>query len=69
MNYRVWIEPDALTEARTTPGNVRQRIKRAMLALGEAPRPPRSRSLAWPPEDFKPRRLKIGKWLSSTLTL
>jgi mRNA interferase RelE/StbE len=62
MSYEVWIEPDALAEARETPGNVRQRIKRAMKDLEQTPRPSGSKSLDWPPESFEPRRLQIGDW-------
>jgi hypothetical protein len=39
MSYRVWIDPPAIAELKTTPGNVRQRLKRAMLALEADPRP------------------------------
>lgn len=62
MSYRVWIDPAARDEARIAPGNVRQRLKRAMLSLRDDPRPPRSKALDWPPESFEPRRLRIGQW-------
>lgn len=62
MNYRVWVHPQVLDGAKTTPGNVRQRIKQAMLALGANPRPSGSKTLDWPPEAFEPRRLRIGDW-------
>ena len=62
MSYRVWVDPPALKEAQRTPGNVRQRIKKAMLALQYEPRPHNSNGLEWPPENFEPRRMKIGKW-------
>lgn len=62
MSYRVWIDPLAITELKGTPGHVRQRLKRAMLALGTDPRPSDSKALEWPPERFEPRRLKLGKW-------
>jgi mRNA interferase RelE/StbE len=62
MSYRVWIDPPAIAELKTTPGNVRQRLKRVMLALGTDPRPSGSKELDWPPEHFELRRLKLGNW-------
>jgi mRNA interferase RelE/StbE len=62
MSYRVWIDGRAVAEVREAPGNIRQRIKRAMVALGGTPRPADSKSLEWPPERFEPRRLKMGNW-------
>ena len=62
MSYRVWIDPSAIAELKGTSGHVRQRLKRAMLALGTDPRPPDSKPLEWPPEHFEPRRLKLRNW-------
>jgi mRNA interferase RelE/StbE len=62
MSYRVWVEPEVRAEAQATPGNIRQRLKRAMLALGKNPRPVHSKELDWPPENFEPRRLRLDKW-------
>jgi mRNA interferase RelE/StbE len=62
MSYKVWVEPEVRAETSNTPGNVRQRLKRAMLDLTEDPRPSNSRVLDWPLENFEPRRLKIDKW-------
>lgn len=62
MSYEVWIEPDALPEAQTAPGNVRQRLKQAMKDLGNNPRPAGSKTLEWPPESFEPRRWRIEHW-------
>ena len=62
MSYSAWIDPEALAEAQATPGSVRQRLKRAMMALGQGPRPSKSKMLDWPPERFEPRRLRIGDW-------
>lgn len=45
MSYRVWIDPPAIAEMKATPGHVRQRLKRAMLALGTDPRPSDSKAL------------------------
>ena len=62
MSHKVWIDPVAIVETRVVPGNMRQRIKRAMVALAREPRPPDSTPLEWPPERFEPRRLKLGNW-------
>ncbi|MBE2234299.1 MAG: type II toxin-antitoxin system RelE/ParE family toxin [Anaerolinea sp.] len=62
MSYRVWIDPSAVFELKGTPGHVRQRLKRAMLALGNDPRPPDSKQLDWLSERFEPRRLKLRNW-------
>lgn len=44
------------------PGHIRQRLKQAMLRLGDEPRPPESTALDWPRETFEPRRMRIGDW-------
>lgn len=67
MSYRVWIDPPAIAELKETPGHVRQRLKRAMLALGTDPRPADSKALEWPPERFEPRRLNFAIGALSTL--
>ena len=61
MSYKSWIDPEALAEAQATPGNVRQRLKRAMKALSQDQRPAGSKALDWPAERFEPRRLRIGE--------
>lgn len=62
MSYRVWIDPPAIAELKSTPGHVRQRLKRIMLALESDPRPSDSKQLDWPSERFEPRRLKLDNW-------
>ena len=62
MSYRVWVDPKALKEAQASPGNLRQRLKLAMKNLEGNPRPTESKGLDWPPEQFEPRRLRIGNW-------
>jgi mRNA interferase RelE/StbE len=39
MTYRVWIKDEAKAEASALPGNVKQRVRHAILELGEDPRP------------------------------
>jgi mRNA interferase RelE/StbE len=62
MSYKVWIDPIVIVEAQATPGNIRQRIKQAMKALANDPRPPDSEELYWPPRHFEPRRIQIHRW-------
>ena len=62
MSYRVWVHPQALAEAKTAPGHIRQRLKQAMLRLRDDPRPADSKALDWSPGEFEPRRLRIGDW-------
>ncbi len=44
------------------PGNIRQRIKRAVSELAENPRPPRSKVLSVPEFDGELRRLRLESW-------
>ncbi len=62
MSYRVWVDPQALAEAKASPGNVRQRIKRMLRALAEEPRPSDSRPLKASDTNYEPRRIRTGDW-------
>jgi len=62
MNYKVWVEPEALDDARATPGNVRQRIKRVFKSFETDPRPASSKKLDVFAENCEPRRLKLENW-------
>ncbi len=62
MSYRVWVHPQALAEAKSSPGHIRQRLKRAWLDLQQNPRPPASKRLDWPDAAFEPWRLRIEDW-------
>lgn len=62
MTYRVFITPDAFNEIKNSPGNVRQRIKRAVDNLSENPFPPGSKQLEWNESEFQLCRLRIEKW-------
>ena len=63
---RVWTEPSARDEIKELPGHVRQRVRRAVKALADDPRPPKSRSLTPPAGvdlgDLELRRLRIERW-------
>ncbi len=61
--YRLWLEDEAKSEIRALPGNVRQRIKRAIEALAEDPRPHNSHILEAPEGiTLELRRIRLDKW-------
>lgn len=64
--YDLRIEPDAHKERKRLPGNVRQRIKRAISQLQREPRPYFSESLDTTgidiPEGIDVRRIRLEKW-------
>ncbi len=63
---RLWIEPEAHAQRDRLPGNVRQRVKRALNGLAADPRPPGSQVLDLADLDLPPGielcRLRLGKW-------
>ena len=60
--YQVYTTPRALREAKELPGHVRQRVKRALRALADDPRPSASRALEVADFDRELRRLKLDNW-------
>jgi mRNA interferase RelE/StbE len=60
--YQVYTTPSALREAKELPGHMRQRVKRAVRALADDPRPSGSRTLDVPDFDRELRRLKLDNW-------
>ncbi len=62
MSYSVWIDPPALGQVRTLPGNIRQRMRRAIDKLGTEPHPPGSRALRTARAPAEIRRLRIEGW-------
>jgi mRNA interferase RelE/StbE len=67
MKYKVYVLPGAWKEIKRLPGNMRQRVKRAIDGLGEDPRPPGSVALDMTglPEkatEVELRRLRIERW-------
>lgn len=67
-SYQVEISVEARSEIRRLPGNMRQRVIRAVEALADEPRPPRSRTLDIgrvghePASGSEVRRLRIDPW-------
>ncbi|MBI4769214.1 MAG: type II toxin-antitoxin system RelE/ParE family toxin [Chloroflexi bacterium] len=61
--YRVWVEASARGEILDMPGNVRQRVRRAVAALADQPRPNNSRPLTSPEgTTLELRRIRIDDW-------
>jgi len=60
---RLWVEPSALDEIAALPGNMRQRVRRAVSELRETPRPAQSHLLEIPDdvqlEGLEARRLRL----------
>ena len=68
--YRIYRGPLAQEQGKDLPGNVRQRIKRAIEDLSTEPRPSQSRELDLSgvkqaehlPEGIEVRRLRLDRW-------
>lgn len=63
---RLWVEPAVIDEIAALPGNMRQRIRRAIRDLGTDPRPAQSRVLEVPADlqaaGVEVRRLRMEHW-------
>ena len=62
MNYQIEVSPSAQKAIRRLPGNVRQRIRRAIKGLAQDPRPTRSKPLDFPLTFAEPRHLRLDRW-------
>jgi mRNA interferase RelE/StbE len=60
--YTVYVTPAALKEIKSLPGNMRQRARKAVDALAENPRAPKSKHLEIPTVDAEVRRLRLDRW-------
>jgi mRNA interferase RelE/StbE len=60
--FRVFITPDAWKEIKTLPGNVRQRVRKAITALADNQRPPKSKALDVTGLQSEVRRLRLDRW-------
>jgi mRNA-degrading endonuclease RelE of RelBE toxin-antitoxin system len=63
---RLWVEPSVIDEIAALPGNMRQRVRRAVRDLPQDPRPAQSRALDIPEdvalEGIEARRLRMEYW-------
>ena len=60
--YTVYVTPRAWKESRRLPGHIRQRVKRAIDALAQDPRPARSKKLDTPELKAELWRLRLDRW-------
>jgi mRNA interferase RelE/StbE len=64
--YDVWVEPAVHQARKRLPGRFRQRVKQAIVALADDPRPPKSRPLDVSDLDMPPgvelRRIRMDPW-------
>lgn len=60
--YTIYITPSAWPKIKQLPGNIRQRVKRAIDSLADDPPPAKSKALDL--ADFVPevRRLRLDHW-------
>lgn len=59
--YKVFITPHAFKEIKALPGNIRQRVRRAIGKLADDPRPPLSKALSGE-FDQELWRLRLDRW-------
>lgn len=61
-NYTVYISPETFQAIKQLPGNIRQRIKKAIRELSNNPRPPESKRLNYPEFERELWRLRLDSW-------
>lgn len=60
--YRVRVRPQVMQEIKHLPGNVRQRVKRAVDELADEPRRARTRAMETRQTMLEVRRLRLDDW-------
>lgn len=60
--YRVFVTPAAVKEIKALPGNMRQRIRRAISELETVPRPSDSKELSQELTPLEARRQRVENW-------
>ena len=60
--YTVYVVPRAWKEIKKLPGNMRQRVRRAIGALADNPRPAGSKELDIPDIESELHRLRLNRW-------
>ena len=60
--YAIYILPETFQALKRLPGNMRQRIKRAIHDLSDNPRPTHSKRLYFPDSEMELWRLKLDNW-------
>lgn len=60
--YTTYVTPAAWKEIKELPGHMRQRVRKSVGALGEKPRPAKSKMLHAPNLACELRRLRLDRW-------
>jgi mRNA interferase RelE/StbE len=60
--FTVYVIPQAWEEIKDLPGNMRQRVKRAIDELAEDPYPTASKKLEVPSWEYSLYRLRLDRW-------
>jgi len=60
--YKVYVTPQAFKEIKALPGNVKQRVRRAVGELADDPRSSQSKALNVPDLDRELFRLRLDRW-------
>ena len=61
-SYNVYVTPAAWKEIKDLPGQVRQRMRKAIDGLADNPRPAKSKALDSPDIAAEVRRLRLDRW-------
>lgn len=66
MTYDLFLEPEVHTTRDDLPGNIRQRVRRAIDALSSTPRPPESAAMDTTDLELRAgvelRRIRMERW-------
>jgi len=62
VSYSIFVTPDAWESIKELPGNVRQRVRRAIEGLKTNARPARSKKLEVSGLQCEVRRLRLDRW-------
>jgi mRNA-degrading endonuclease RelE of RelBE toxin-antitoxin system len=60
--YKVHVTPAAWKEIKNLPGRMRQRVRKAVDAFADDPRPAKSKALDLPDLTCEVRRLRLDRW-------
>jgi mRNA interferase RelE/StbE len=60
--YKVYVTSAGWKEIKNLPGRIRQRVRKAVDALADEPRPPKSKALELPGSEMEIRRLRLERW-------
>ncbi|NEO34164.1 MAG: type II toxin-antitoxin system RelE/ParE family toxin [Symploca sp. SIO3C6] len=61
-DYRIYLTPEVFKKIKGLPGNIRQRLRKAIQSLKENPCPGQSKRLDLPEIEVEFWRLRLDKW-------